>query len=471
MKTKLRRWRGRLPLRYLLAEMRGCFVGPWRMWRSTRSRRAIPPLELPEHAPPVDVARITVVEGSPALSATVPSHNRRELLERVLDGLARQTYPEDRYEVVVVLDGSTDGSAEMIASKETPYRLRLVENTKAGVGAVRNTCIRSASNPIVLFLDDDIVPEPGCLAVHAEAHRRAREGHVALGYCPPVATDGAWWPLAMRAWWEDHFRRKAEPDHEWTYVDFVTGNVSFPRELVLGLGGFDEEFRSRHEDWELAIRLLDSGVPLAYYPESKALHYADVTFAATVHHQRQEARDDVLLARKHPQVIAQLPLARYAAGRPAASEAFVQRWLPWVDRFERHQMRRSWLKVTRRLIRDAYLLGLWDAIPSSEDFLALLAQAWHEQPQVVVLPLGDAARLDVPPVGPAEVSLLLQGDELTRVAPVDPHSQWDWSEVTTRVVSSASDDVRRALVEEALVHPGGRIPLASRSRGALVDAD
>ena len=452
--------------------MRGCFLGPWRMWRSTRSRREIPPLEFPQvETPAAAVSRISVVAGSPDLSVTVPSHNRREMLGRVLDGLARQSYPSDRYEVVVVLDGSTDGSGEMVTTRETPYRLELVENTKAGIAAVRNTCIRSASNPIVLFLDDDIVPEPGCLAAHAEAHRHAPDEHVALGYCPPVAAEGEWWPLAMRAWWEDHFYRKAEADHEWTYVDFVTGNVSFPRDLVLGLGGFDEEFRSRHEDWELAIRLLQAGVRLAYYPDSQALHYADVTFAATVRHQRQEARDDVLLATKHPRVIEQLPLARYAAGRPAASEQFIRRWLPWVDRFERHQMRRSWLRATGRLVREAYVLGLRDAMPSNEDFLAFLAPVWRDRPAIVPLRLGTTAPVEVPPVGPTELAVRLRDLDVARISPIDPHSQWDWSEVTARVVTGASDDVRKALVEDALVRGDERISIGRPSRGVLVDAD
>jgi GT2 family glycosyltransferase len=414
---------------------------------------------------------MTVREDAPNVSVTVPSHNRREMLGRVLDGLVRQTYPPDRYEVVVVLDGSTDGSAEMVSSRETPYPLRLVENTKAGIAAVRNTCIRSAANPYVVFLDDDIVPEPSCLAVHAAAHRDAADEHVALGYCPPVVTDGAWWPIAMRAWWEDHFHRKAEPEHEWTYVDFVTGNVSFSRDLILGLGGFDEEFRSRHEDWELAIRLLEAGVRLAYYPDSKALHYADVTFAATVRHQRQEARDDVLLARKHPHVVAQLPLARYADGRPAPDERLVRRWLPWVDRFERHHMRGSWLKVTRRLIREAYLLGLWDAIPSPEDYLAFLAPSWRDDPAVVPLRLDSRSSFTVPPVGATELSVRLRGDDIARLDPVDAHSQWDWNDVVHRVLTGASHEVRLALVEEALRNRENGLAIVRERPEILVDGN
>src|SRR5205823_9524359 len=89
-----------------------------------------------------------------------------------------------------------------------------------GLAATRNRGALEAANPVVVFLDDDILPEPSYLAEHAAAHRRAPDRHVALGYCPPVVRQGDYHSLALRAWYEDFFRRKAEPAHQWTFFDF-----------------------------------------------------------------------------------------------------------------------------------------------------------------------------------------------------------------------------------------------------------
>ena len=226
----------------------------------------------------------------PTVSVVIPSRDRRELLGRVLESLARQTYPSERTEAVVVLDGSTDGSAELVRSLPLPYAVRLVERPKSGIGATRNAGVEVSTGDVVLFLDDDIVPEQPCLSVHAAAHAAAAGEQVALGYCPPV-TDGSWWSLELRSWWEDHYRRKLEPNHRWTYMDFVTGNSSLPRSLLEELGGFDEAFTARHEDWELAVRLLERGVRLSYDPGTRAAHHLDTSLQGAVARQREEARE------------------------------------------------------------------------------------------------------------------------------------------------------------------------------------
>ncbi len=179
--------------------------------------------------------QLAVRADDPLLSVAITSHNRRAKLREVLEALARQTYPSDRFEVVLVLDGGSDGSAGMARSLDLPYDCQVFEQQQAGAGAGRNRCGRQALHPVVVWLDDDVVPDPAFLAEHAQAHRDAREEQVVLGYYPPVVEEQSFWALSVRAWWEDHFRRKAEPGHQWTYVDFVSGNVSVP---ALSLPGF-----------------------------------------------------------------------------------------------------------------------------------------------------------------------------------------------------------------------------------------
>ncbi len=97
----------------------------------------------------------------PGVTVVVPTYNRRELLERTLDALAAQTYPAERCEVVVVDDGSTDGTAEMLAGRTTPGRLTALRNpVNSSAATARNRGVAAANGEIVAFTDDDCRPVP-----------------------------------------------------------------------------------------------------------------------------------------------------------------------------------------------------------------------------------------------------------------------------------------------------------------------
>lgn len=456
-RTLLRR-PARLPLRCVLAETRGVAAGPWRLWRSRRSRRSLPPLALPETPAPAAERLQVLGEEAPSLSVVVPSAGRRPQLEQVLHGLARQRFPSERFETIVVLDGSTDDSAELLRSLELPYRLRAVELPASGVAAARNAGIRAAREPVIHFLDDDIVPEPACLAAHAAAHQRNPHEHVALGYCPPVV-DGGWWSQVLRAWWEDHYRRKSEPGHRWTYMDFTTGNSSLRRELLLALGGFDEGFRVRHEDWELAVRLLGRGVSFGYYPATIARHHLDVSLATAVERQRREARDDVRLARLHPAIGLQLPLAAFRRERPPVDPARLGRGVARAERLERRGRRGAWRRLTALLLRDAYVAGLRDELPSEEAFRALVAELLARPPARVEVSLDGGAPPPLPASGPVELVLRVGGRVVASVRAPEPGAPWDWAAVIDRVQRDASGAAQVALLAERLAYESRELEL------------
>src|SRR5579859_865114 len=108
----------------------------------------------------------------PALevSVVIPTHDRRESLKRVLDAVGSQSVAPDRYEVVVVCDGCTDGTAEMCRSLNPAYRLRVVEQSRQGPAGARNVGLAEAAGELILFLDDDVVPGETLIARHIQAH-------------------------------------------------------------------------------------------------------------------------------------------------------------------------------------------------------------------------------------------------------------------------------------------------------------
>ena len=107
----------------VLSEAAGSLAAPWRLRRSQRAPR---PSSLELSPAPSSSEPVRVTADAPPLSVALASFNRRERLVQVLEGLADQTYPSERFEVVVVIDGSTDGTAERARGLELPYRLRLL---------------------------------------------------------------------------------------------------------------------------------------------------------------------------------------------------------------------------------------------------------------------------------------------------------------------------------------------------------
>ncbi len=336
---------------------------------------------------------------APAITVVVPSYNRRASLEMVLRGLAAQRgVPPGAAEVVVVLDGSTDDSAEMLAAWERAGRLpglRWERRPNAGQAAARDAGARAAAAPVLVFLDDDVVPEPDCLARHLARHDGGRVA--VLGDCEIVraATDPPFYRQFVWGWWEELYTSRVRPGRVPCYTDFCAGNVSLRRDDYLASGGFDPAFRGYGgEDYDLGYRLMRLGVRFVPDRSVRAMHHHRFAgYAAVLRTRRQEGRADVVLSRKHPELRAGLRLAGpYALTPPhdgAARRAFAGRdpsplamraRIARLELAERLGQRTKWLERFYALANDQYwrgvaeALGSWDALVAFRDEVTLPVQ-------------------------------------------------------------------------------------------------
>jgi GT2 family glycosyltransferase len=413
---------------------------------------------------------------APRLTVAIASHQRRESLRRVLEALGRQDYPAERFDVVAVLDGSTDGSAQTARSLELPYRLRLIEQEQRGLAATRNRGAHAApESAVVVFLDDDIDPQPGFLAAHAEAHAGATGEIAVLGYYPPAVIDEpSLWALRIRAWWEDHFRRKGEPGHQWSYVDFVDGNMSVRRSALFGTGGYDERFRGgRRQDWDLGQRLLQAGIRFEYHPGALGVHRLDPTIEAGLEHARDEGRWDVLLGEKHPQTKGHLPLSRIAWAferRPRRASILyhplarrlptARAGLPALRALEAAGRRGRWWRLSDELLSRAYATGVLDAIPDLRRLRQFLdPEMIRAATERFDLDLEDCAPIQLPPTAAAsEVTIRAGGLPLATITGTEPAGQWDPREFTERAVDQAAAAAQLRLGIAAIRPPdSGRV--------------
>lgn len=464
VRRHLRRAPGAVPLTVTRAEVSGALRGPLALRRSARSRREIPPIELPRaRASGAPRPSAAVVAETPSVTVAIASRNRRERLAGVLDALRRQDLPPDRYEVVVVLDGTEDDSAAMVEAFEAPYRLRVVGHEHRGLAATRNRGAREAEHPVVVFLDDDIEPVPGFLAEHARAHAEAARDHLVLGAYPPARLGDGLWAISLRAWWTDHFRRKEQPGHRWSFADFIDGNSSVPRRLFWELGGFDERFTGgRRQDWELGVRMLAAGVPFAFRPQARGDHLFDTRLESGIRNARQEGRYDVLIASKHPHVKWQLPLGRrrlepgvttLPAALPAglAGEATIAATLRLADALERLNLRRRWFKLVNRVLLRAYVRGIHDALASPETVRRFLTWDGDTRGEALRVRL-DGAQMDGRLDGraPDELLLTVGATPLARVDALGGDLQWDPEELIERVLDRAGDVLTAGLAHARL---------------------
>lgn len=237
----------------------------------------------------------------PKVSIILPTYNRLARLEKVLAGLAAQTYPLSNMEVVIVSDGSSDGTNTFLQAYVAPLRVRPLVQTNQGPAAARNLGLQVAQGALVIFLDDDVVPAPQLVAEHVETHQRQQGDVVVLGpmLTPPHFTLKPWvaWEQAMLyKQYDDIAAGRWAP----TARQFYTGNASLARHHLLAIGGFDTSLR-RAEDVELAYRLADRGLSFVFNDRAIGYHYADRSFAAWLQTPYQYGRNDVIFARERGQ--------------------------------------------------------------------------------------------------------------------------------------------------------------------------
>lgn len=213
------------------------------------------------------------------IAIIVPTYNRRDVVLRCLAALAAQRgVAAGRMEVVVVDDGSTDGTFAALEAEAARERmtLRIARQANAGANAARNRAMAMTTAPLLLFINDDSIADPGLVAEHLRQHAlHPGEAEAVLGALAPIADPP---PGLFETLHHDHrFDALAEGTAlDWTA--FYTYNVSAKAALLRRHGGFDETLRW-HEDIELAARLRRDGLMIFYAPAARAAHLHPMTEA------------------------------------------------------------------------------------------------------------------------------------------------------------------------------------------------
>lgn len=299
------------------------------------------------------------------ISALLSTYNRAPLLYQALDALTRQTLPPELFEVIVVDDGSTDNTREVVSSFEHALNVQYLFQEHKGLAAGKNLAIAQASAPVILFMDDDDVPDPDLLTQHLLSHRQCNEHTAILGYTT-LSAELLDDPLMHFVTEVQHYLfsyPQLSHGQFYDYTHFWGGRSSCKTNLVREHGCFDEVFTFGCEDIELGYRLSRvTPFRVLYNQRAVSTMIRGIDVDAFMRRTYRQGVANALFYRKHPtrEVLSWTQLQDWAA-----------RWENTKNRIK--YLRRAACKVDRlaRIRRES---GLGD----DDDILLLLYQSYRD---------------------------------------------------------------------------------------------
>jgi GT2 family glycosyltransferase len=248
-------------------------------------------------------------------SVVISTYNRADALEPTLGALADQDVPASDYEVLVVDDGSTDTTPDVLAAISVPYRLRLFRQPEnRGVSAGRNVGLREAEGDVVIMLSDDMVVPRDFISTHLATLERFPNSWVVGGFGQLEALTetpfGRYLESLERQFDRARMGGRIE-DQIYEMGTPTARNLSLPRSDLDRVGLFDEQFRVTCEDQDLAHRATQQGIRFIYNAALECVHNDHAAdLARYCRFQQRGARDTVRLLRKLPEVHGGAPIAR-----------------------------------------------------------------------------------------------------------------------------------------------------------------
>lgn len=211
------------------------------------------------------------------VSYVIPNYQGEKLLPACLDSVFAQTTREPR-EVIVVDDGSDDGSLDLISNKYPQVRL-IVNKVNRGPAAAKNIGAREAKGEFIAFLDNDVELEPTwteeiMAGLREDGNSGACASHLLLdGDASVLNSTGGLINLLGYAWDRGIFSLNTDAYYFNTRVMYAcSAAMMVKREVFEEVGGFDERFRYLYEDADLGWRVNISGYGVSYEPKAVAYH-------------------------------------------------------------------------------------------------------------------------------------------------------------------------------------------------------
>lgn len=237
------------------------------------------------------------------ISVIIPTYNGADKIEKILHSLKRQTF--QNFEVIVGIDGSTDNTKEILQKQKhfPSERLIVFEQENKGRAVIRNNAAKKAQSNLLVFFDDDMIPEKNSIEKHYKHHLINKNsilgGNLNDKYEGKVTDFLKFKEYLSKKWMSIYGNKVSLLRKDNLFVS--AANFSIPKILFFNLGGFDERLTDA-EDWDLSVRALERGINIYFDPENIAYHNDYVTCKKFILRQRQYLQAHKTLETLTPQL-------------------------------------------------------------------------------------------------------------------------------------------------------------------------
>lgn len=219
------------------------------------------------------------------MSIVVPTYNRKEKLRETINAVAKQDYPD--YELIIIDDGSSDGTEELVKELQQKFPLRYFKQNNKGPAVARNLGVEKARGEIIVFTDDDCVPEKNWLTELKKGFRNKN-----------IAVVGGSSPFEESKRLIDRWQISQAKNHGERYQ---SNNLAIKKDIFLKMGGFNTSFDYQGaEDTELLLRLRTKGYRFCRNKKAVILHKHRNNFKSLLKKPWLYGHGDIIYMRDNP---------------------------------------------------------------------------------------------------------------------------------------------------------------------------
>lgn len=238
------------------------------------------------------------------ISVLIATYNGLNKVKNCISALNSQSFAG--FEIIVLVDGSTDGTADILRKLPEYNQVKVIEQANGGRAVARNQAASYAQGDLFIFLDDDTRPIPTCIQKHVTHH--LQHPHSVLVGNPiedlqKMKTDFQRFKQRLSAQWAGDLASQEPP---LSYPFLTAANFSISREVFDLVGGFDNRLKDA-EDYELAIRLFQKQVPIYFDKDCIAWHDDFLTCKRYVQRLREYSKAHQRLEALRPEIFEHFP--------------------------------------------------------------------------------------------------------------------------------------------------------------------
>ena len=199
------------------------------------------------------------------ISVIIPAYNSEKTIVNTIEALIKQNYPKKNYEILVVDDGSTDATRNVVKKIK---KVRLIKQNHNGPAAARNLGAKKSRGDILLFTDADCIPDKNWI----------KEMTMPFKNSNIVGVSGTYKTLNKNKFMARFVGYEIEQRHErmkkHKFIDFIgTFSAAYRKKIFFKFGGFDTRFKtSSGEDPELSYRIDKAGLKMVFQPKAIVFH-------------------------------------------------------------------------------------------------------------------------------------------------------------------------------------------------------